>query len=467
MKTNKYSFCFDKVSGMEGSVFGLSVIPDVVKASDSRHLFKFKRYALLVDAQNHRADEFLDIEWCKSETERILEFVDRNGMSYFQDTANDMSDELAKLTQLSKGLYENISGISDYDLVQKFNDFAFHYSYSYGLGSITFVYESILSEIFQNLVSVEHPEVPNIVNELLVLNHKSFILESESILKKIKTASDNIERSKLVEDYKSRFFFIKANYYDADILNDVTVLKMADEYDNNSGVVRNEDAGVKRAVELPVLSKKLKLVVELLKITAVIRDERKKLNLIGSYTLFRFISELVKRKGVERDIAKRAFWFEFADLVFDTQATIKKLSDRKVVSLVMYDNSFYYLDYDAIESQKTIATRSVFKGTPASKGKVRGSAKVVIGREDFDKFGDGDILVTEMTRPEFVSLMKLASAIVTNEGGIMSHAAIVARELNKPCVVGARGVIPEIQDGDLVEIDADKGVVKILKRSVK
>jgi phosphohistidine swiveling domain-containing protein len=101
------------------------------------------------------------------------------------------------------------------------------------------------------------------------------------------------------------------------------------------------------------------------------------------------------------------------------------------------------------------------KGTVACQGKVVGRAKIIMHlKKDSDKFEEGDILVTGMTRPEFVPLMKKAAAIVTNEGGITCHAAIVSREMNKPCIIGTKVASELFKDGDLVEVDANKGIVR-------
>jgi pyruvate,water dikinase len=70
-----------------------------------------------------------------------------------------------------------------------------------------------------------------------------------------------------------------------------------------------------------------------------------------------------------------------------------------------------------------------------------------------------------MTTPEFVPLIKLAKAIITNVGGITCHAAIVSREMNKPCIIGTKIATKVLKDGDLVEVDANRGVIKILKRA--
>jgi len=104
------------------------------------------------------------------------------------------------------------------------------------------------------------------------------------------------------------------------------------------------------------------------------------------------------------------------------------------------------------------------KGVVANPGLIRGIAKIILGSSDFYKFKDNDIIVTTMTSVDFVPLMKRASAFITNEGGVTSHASIVSRELNKPCIIGTKNATSIIKNGDLVEVDANKGVVKILKK---
>ena len=102
-------------------------------------------------------------------------------------------------------------------------------------------------------------------------------------------------------------------------------------------------------------------------------------------------------------------------------------------------------------------------GQSANKGNVRGRVKIILNQKDFYKFEDNDILVTTMTTPDFVVLMKRASAIITDIGGLLSHAAIVSRELNKPCIIDTKIATKVLKDGDMVEVDADKGIVKIIK----
>ena len=107
-------------------------------------------------------------------------------------------------------------------------------------------------------------------------------------------------------------------------------------------------------------------------------------------------------------------------------------------------------------------TSNIIKGQIACRGKVKGVAKIVFNPERSEHFNDGDILITGMTRPEFVPLMKKASAIVTDEGGITCHAAIVSRELGITCIIGTKIATKVLKNGDMVEVDAEKGVVRKL-----
>ncbi len=93
---------------------------------------------------------------------------------------------------------------------------------------------------------------------------------------------------------------------------------------------------------------------------------------------------------------------------------------------------------------------------------VRGTARIVNGPEAMGKMRYGDILVAYATTPAIVTAMRKAAAIVTDEGGLTCHAAIVSRELGTPCVVGVRMATSAIKDGDTVEVDAKEGRVRIL-----
>lgn len=102
-------------------------------------------------------------------------------------------------------------------------------------------------------------------------------------------------------------------------------------------------------------------------------------------------------------------------------------------------------------------------GVVACPGKAKGEVKIVNDIPDIPKMAYGNILVSISTTPNIVTAMKKAAAIVTNEGGLTCHAAIVSRELNIPCIVGTKIATQVLKDGDRVEVDANRGIVKKVK----
>jgi pyruvate,water dikinase len=114
---------------------------------------------------------------------------------------------------------------------------------------------------------------------------------------------------------------------------------------------------------------------------------------------------------------------------------------------------------EAEEEEVSEAKEVLVKGLAASPGIGSGKVKVIFSVDELDKIKEGDVLVTTMTNPDMVPAMKRASAIVTDEGGMTCHAAIVSRELGIPCVVGTGEATKVLQDGMEVTVDGTRGVV--------
>ncbi|MDB5204654.1 MAG: hypothetical protein JWP09_682 [Candidatus Taylorbacteria bacterium] len=166
---------------------------------------------------------------------------------------------------------------------------------------------------------------------------------------------------------------------------------------------------------------------------------------------------------------------EIKKIVDGKKVDIKKIKDnRKEVGVIFKKNGepvilsrseleLFLNAKKVIPQNNAFDSNQIIKGTVANKGKVTGKVKVVSGRSEFGKFERGDILVATMTSVDFVPIMEMAAAFVTNEGGITSHASIVAREMNKPCIIGTKIATKVLKDGDVVEVDAEKGIIRIIK----
>ncbi|MCD4694357.1 hypothetical protein K8R62_03300 [bacterium] len=162
-------------------------------------------------------------------------------------------------------------------------------------------------------------------------------------------------------------------------------------------------------------------------------------------------SEIIKyfndSKGLKSVIKKRSGDFIY---FLDENRNVFIIDSKKVKRFI---NSVIYKKDDNSE---------IIIGQIASGGKAQGRVKIILNPNDFKKFKKGNVLVTGMTTPEFVSLMQKSVAIITDIGGLLSHAAIVSRELKKPCVIGTKIATQALKDGDLVEVNADDGVIKII-----
>ena len=127
----------------------------------------------------------------------------------------------------------------------------------------------------------------------------------------------------------------------------------------------------------------------------------------------------------------------------------------------IYDNKLIKKIRSTFLSVKAIKE---IKGNIVSRGQARGRVGLILDNSDLVKFQAGRVLVSNFTTPEYVPAMKKAIAIITDDGGITCHAAMIARELGKPCVVGTKEATRLLKNGDLVEVDASAGLIRILKK---
>ena len=171
---------------------------------------------------------------------------------------------------------------------------------------------------------------------------------------------------------------------------------------------------------------------------------------------------------------KGKYRFVLPDDIFNGDVKNKSLMLKKIKQrekgFVYYQGKLYTGDVNKtldklglmLEKQNTQVQE--IKGQIGYKGKVKGKVKIITSINQIKDFKQGEVMVSPMTMPNYLPAMKKAAAFVTDEGGITCHAAIVSRELKKPCVIGTKIATQVLKDGDYVEVDANKGVVKILKK---
>lgn len=144
-----------------------------------------------------------------------------------------------------------------------------------------------------------------------------------------------------------------------------------------------------------------------------------------------------------------ALYFSRKDLVCVSGEDISKIKERFCVEKKI--------------GKSNINKSKLIKGISANNGMVTGIVKIVYGAKDLEKVKKGDIIVAVTTHPNYIAAMERASAFVTDEGGLTCHAAILSREMGKPCVIGTKIATKILKEGMKVEVDANHGVVKIIR----
>jgi len=190
----------------------------------------------------------------------------------------------------------------------------------------------------------------------------------------------------------------------------------------------------------------------------------------ASRSLFR---EIGRRNNLTSEDIKWLIPSETKTLIFTGRLpSAKKLNERKFASVLLFRNGKHIIFEGRkadkfikkeVEELPPLSIPDFIKGAIAYTGIAQGVVRLILSQKDVAKMQQGDILVARMTTPEIVPAARLAAAIVTDEGGITCHAAIISRELKIPCVVGTKFATKMLEDNDMIIVDANRGIVKKLK----
>lgn len=178
------------------------------------------------------------------------------------------------------------------------------------------------------------------------------------------------------------------------------------------------------------------------------------------------VAQMLEKNGLSPTLARLVRFAELQQFAAIGNLPAESVLEQRQLGYAIIQGKFFLTKtpFALLEQQgyqyNCLATEKikVIKGTIAysSKRIIEGTVRLILTKEDFPLFQPGEILVTPMTTPDFVYLMKKAAAIITDEGGITCHAAIASRELQKPCLIGTKIATKALKDGMKVKIDGDK-----------
>ncbi|MBS3132334.1 hypothetical protein J4212_07930 [Candidatus Woesearchaeota archaeon] len=455
----------DKMGGFEASILGTSVIPEVVRRVDL--LFPVKiRYHCSLLRKIGQAEEYVKLEVMGEESEKLIGMLlsGKLKFSFFSSIGKRLNQATKSMDPFCRNEIRRLKEFSGKKLLSSYKKIMDIYMHYYAVGGFTFIYESYLAEalIASLKGKMDSPEdFAFSYMDSKSKNYVSYMIEYEKALAKLSKNPSEKARKSILDD----FYYIKSNFLDSKMLNDSIIMKDMQHLYGKKPHLHKKLSEAQMKNQLKKLPQKDKVMLEVLALSLPLRDMRKRLNQTGQFIMFRFFDEALRRKGIEkkRAIFLRMFWNEFGDLLKNPAKLEKRLIKRRSATLYFGNGKALYLPGIAIKKRKPVKN-DVLKGVIASKGSAKGAARIILGQKDFHKFRKGDILISEATRPEFLPIMKKAAAIVTEEGGITSHAAIVSRELKVPCIVGVSHITSILKNGDKVEVDANTGTIKLLKK---
>ena len=341
--------------------------------------------------------------------------------------------------------------------------------------------EQILKEKLRNIIFNES-EFLRVFEKLSAPEDYSFYQKEELNLLKIKEKSKNKEIfNQMLNSHSKEYFWINNSYFEQKILNHNYFrkqLKKINESEARIKLGKIKKIPAKTLNQKRLISKEYNLDKDIVKTAKRLsysiwwQDARKQQIFTANHYIDLFLKQISKRRKIRFLDLKFYFADEIAKLISGNKK-IQNLDRRKKLFFIHYYNN--ELKYEAGNKilrkispfiKRKIDKKSEIRGLLVSlgAGNAVGKVRILLTPRNANKMKKGEILVAPMTSPDYVVSMRKAAAIVTDEGGMTSHAAIISRELGIPCIVGTKVATKILKDDDLVVVDVNNGVVKILKK---
>ncbi len=374
---------------------------------------------------------------------------------------------------------KNLSQLSLKELQKLYSDFHKIYFNFWVYGTVPELGNYGSDKFFADKLSqfIKNKEELSKAVEILTAPKKSSFYQQEEL---------DLLAAKDLQKHQQKYFWLKNSYFGVQVLPVSFFAERKKGLDQNlkkKALLRLKEVVQKKKE----LKSKLKLSNEIMDIAEAIsegiawQDERKAHIFKVLYYQDLFLQEIARRFSYPKEDLFNAWYWEIKEILQGKNYS-EILQERRDGTGVEFYKKYRQLNPEEVSSlwqkytnkdvpltERKVSGLVVSKGKEDGTGKeskVIGKIKIVLDPNDADNFQSGRILVAAMTSPEYVFLMKKASAVITDEGGLTCHAAIVSRELGIPCIVGTRVATKVLKDGDLVEVDANNGWIKILKKQL-
>ncbi|NMC51244.1 hypothetical protein GYA54_00755 [Candidatus Kuenenbacteria bacterium] len=343
---------------------------------------------------------------------------------------------------------------------------------------ITNYLHDYLDEIYQETRKIKYPPQEALRILTTPTGESNWIKEKKELSKIAKVKNNGVQK-KLLKRHAKKYEWLEYGLQGK-------ILMLAD-FEESLEKIKYEDYEKKLERETAKLLREQREVEHLYnvgktheKIFKIVRDSlsvrlySKDAQFFSYYAMENIFREVAKRAGVTLEQVRFLLPSDFKQALSKNNKLAKMTTGRQNYSLTIAHKgkTACWVGKEAKQImkkikiqkyQEEIASEEELRGQTAYGGSAKGRVKIINTMQEMAKMHAGNVLVSHMTNPSVVPAMKKAAAIVTDMGGITCHAAIVARELAVPCVIGTKVATQILRDGDLVEVDADKGIVRKIK----
>ncbi|MFA5886272.1 MAG: PEP-utilizing enzyme [Patescibacteria group bacterium] len=396
-------------------------------------------------------------------------------LNKFKQLERRLTDWQKKLTRVD---FKKLSDRNFLTLIRQFNQVYLNW---WGWAQVAEPAAAGLESILREKIKLSHEEF----SILTTPTKKSYtMVEEEEIftLALIYKRTRSISAKRLDRHVKKYFwinngydhtYFLDADYFAQRVKEaaaKMSARQISRALAGNQARLSSSQDKIKQLMRQLGVSADIKKVLTLIDWLADFQDKRKATSLKIHFYLDKFIKEVSRRSYITYESARYLIPQEYADAIHDKLFLPSFRQRQKYMGIVYSEQGLkLYVGLVAKKMEEKLLGRiqgsetNEIEGARAMGGKIVGRARLILKKGDINKIKAGEILVTTMTSPDFIAAMKKAAAIVTDEGGLTCHAAIISRELGLPCVIGTKIATRVIKDGDWLEVNANHGIIKIIR----
>ncbi|MDO8626889.1 MAG: PEP-utilizing enzyme [Candidatus Diapherotrites archaeon] len=427
---------------------------------------------------------------------------DKTFLEYVEQNVEKTGKELVEFAE-KKIFKDDLSKKPNKELLELYTEYRKLQTELYGIGVVNSAadFTGKLSEKIQNYLEGQNKKLKlneNVPDAFSILTTPSKLslmqkqdIEFFKVLqfvqeKKINDLDKNSELQKKLEFLEKEFGWLSYHYegpvqwtkdYFSDLIKaetngKINAKKMVEELSSRTEVTEKHQIEFVKKFQI---SEEIQYWIRVAQSCVFFKGVRKEFLIKSHMFVEPLVKEISKRLHISQNQMRFIMPDEMKQALLENKFDEKELNSRykHCITLTHLDKDVVLIGREAEQfANKNIQKLEIegiteLKGVCACSGKAKGIARKINRTGHIPKMEQGDILISSVTSPSLVPAMKKASAIVTDMGGLASHAAIVSREIGVPCIIGTKIATKIFQDGDLLEVDAGKGIVRILKKAKK